>query len=172
MNLKLIALSLFTSTVLVACGNTERPPSVVDIPTYKTYITSLRSRLASADAESFQAGEQAALTRVSGEILSALGDTTSYDDFDAASREHLIALNEELHLLIFGENNVRAADRVCTSSAPTGSNIRQRSCRTRAQIAQDRAAARILLETRGDDIDRNRILDESTPGGFGTPTLN
>lgn len=165
-------LLLLSILILTACTSSERPPSVVDIPSYREYISQMRVQLATADPASFQPGEQAALTRVSGAIITTLGEATRYADIGETEREQLIALNEELHLLIFGENNVRAEERICSISQNTGSNIRTRSCRTRTQIAQDRESARRLLEARSDDVDRNRIQDESTPGGFGTPTLN
>ncbi len=166
------ALTLLATLILTACVSSERPPSVVDIPSYREYISQMRVQLTTADPASFQPGEQAELTRVSGAIITTLGDATSYIDIAETQRQQLIALNEELHLLIFGENNIRAEERICSISQNTGSNIRTRSCRTRTQIAQDRDSARRLLEARSDDVDRNRILDESTPGGFGTSTLN
>ena len=107
-----------------------------------------------------------------GEILQILGNARNFRELDDAQKESLTSLNEELHLLMVGEDSIRADERICRVSAQTGSNIRTTSCRTRSRIAQDRAAAQRLLIERGDDVDRNRILDESRPGGFGTPTLN
>ena len=152
--LRLLVL-LCSILILSTCVSSNRPPSVVDIPSFRTYITGLRADVVLADESSFEEGEQAQITTLSGQILQALGEADSFGDFDDEQKDNLIVLNEQLHVLIVGEDEVRASGRICRVSKPIGSNIRQRTCRTRDRMTQDREAARLLLQRRDEYLNRN-----------------
>lgn len=138
--------------ILSTCGSSNRPPSVVDILTYRSYITELRANLALADATSFEEGEQAQLTTLSGQILQTLGEANSFNELDDEQKENLIVTNEKLHAMIVGEDESRVTRRICRTDVSLGSNIRSRSCRTAGRMTENRQAARQVLLEREDAL--------------------
>jgi hypothetical protein len=157
MKVSRVLLVLCSVLVLSACGSSNRPPSVVDVPSFRTYITQIRANVATADESSFEEGEKAQLTSVSGEILQVLGDVNSFEDLSDDQKDNLVVLNDELHVLVVGKDDVRASGRICTSEASTGTNIRKRTCRSRDRLTRDREAVRTLLRDRDEFLNRDLI---------------
>lgn len=150
----MLCVCLVTSCVTIT-------PDVSDLESYRRYITQLDNRLAEADESSFAEGERQQLLLVAKQITSALEGADSLGSLDEGQREHLLLLNSELHILLVGDNESLAAGRVCTTQVATGSNIRNRVCRTREQITGSRDQARRLLEQRQDDIERTILSQDS-----------
>ena len=161
-------------SLLVACvaAPTAEDALQMDLSAYRTYISNLNRNVKFADVESFANGEQERLVSVSEQILSALGDTADFADLSSEDQLNLVTWNDELHVLMLGYNDSLSEGRICRTDVSTGSNIRTRSCRTRAQLTQERQMARTLLMNRGDDVDRLFLDDQTRPvTGFGTANL-
>ncbi len=160
------SLLLVAFLITASCAVNTSPPeiTVVDLPTYRTYLVEMRSTLANADERSFEPGEKARLAQINGELLAALSGIETLDSLDAEQLANVMTMNDELHQTIVGENESRATGRVCTTEVPVGTNIRKTTCRSRSQIASDRHAARIMLDERNRDIERrDRMLEAERP---------
>lgn len=170
------ALIFFTTLLLLsACSSspTTSDPATMDLPAYRVYIGNINRTVRIADADSFEIGEQARLVSVSDQILAALGEADAFEALSGETRLDVSTWNDELHVLMMGINENRSTGRICRTDSTTGSNIRSRTCRTRAQLARDREAAKLLLLERSDSVDRIILDDLTRPvTGFGTPDLN
>ncbi|MFM1897665.1 MAG: hypothetical protein RLZZ385_2739 [Pseudomonadota bacterium] len=169
-NMNLKPLILLLVGLLAACGSApDSTTLVMDLPSYKTYVSNLQRSLSAADADSFEIGEQARLLDISQQLLAAIDNVSDFQQLSPEQQQAVVMWNDELHVLMVGADESRAEGRICRTEVATGSNIRTRSCRTREQLTRERQSARLLLLERSDDVDRIRLDDRTRPvTGFGT----
>ena len=161
-------------SLLLGCSATPTGSETMqmDLPAYRVYISNLNRAVKFADAESFANGEQERLVSISDQILATVGEVAEFTALSHEDQLSLVTWNDELHVLMLGYNDSLSEGRICRTDVSTGSNIRTRSCRTRAQLTQERQLARSLLMNRGDDVDRLFLDDQTRPvTGFGTANL-
>lgn len=149
--MKLSCLALLALTLLSCAASA---PEIRDVSDYRTYITRINENVQRADSESFDEGEQTHLLTVSGDILGHLEDVEVIDELNSDQQERLIVLNDQLHELMVGRDELRSSERICRTIPNTGSNIPNRVCRTRDQMTREREAARAMLRDRSDALDQ------------------
>ena len=142
--LLVLLLSLVLSGMGFAATTKDSSPGEI-----RAYYILLQARIEDGRMSGLQSGEKRRLERYIADAQSLLGTHASWDQVSAQDRASFVARNDQV-TEILNSATKRSEKRICTRSAPTGSNLPKLICRTRAEIDEQRREARDAL--RGNDV--------------------
>lgn len=126
---------------LAGCAATSQPQytaEVVDVPEYREFLAVLEQHVEEGVPRELNEREMQRFQRLNGSLNELLAGVDDINQLSSSERTRVFNLHQELSATVVGRDEDQV---ICRRQQTVGTHFRVTECRTRAQIAEDRARA-------------------------------